>query len=190
MPSEPTTVTLGGEAYVLVPQKHTRVKAGITRLFQSLGESDITTGGGLMGVVEAKAHEALSIFIPTVMSEEDFLGTGPLGDAKVPTIPEIRDALSKGMSVNGIPKDFGVLKEFIPTELLKALVHQQVAEAVAQSARRSLPSSPSPSGASDLTTTTPSSPTSSPTDDLDSPTLGYETSSPSAMPGEGESSAN
>ena len=161
MPAAPTTVHLGDLDYVLVPQRHTSIKRGVARIFESLGEDDIGTGDGLVGVLATKAHAALKVFIPSLMSYEDFNGDGPDGDEHVPTIPEIRDAIRAGLEVNGMV-GFSGLRDLLPMDLVKAQIGVVLAEAVAQSARQNSLSLPSASGASGSTPSTPSSRTSTP----------------------------
>lgn len=157
------TITLGDMTFPLVPQKHTTIKKGVARLFDSLSDGrDVDTGNGIVGMLESRAYDAIKLFVPLFMSREDFMGEGPDGDAHVPTIPEIRLAISEGLKVNGITgfTSLAALVPLLPMELIKAVIAEQIAGAVASSRSSKSLTSRSTSGASDSTSSSTSPPTS------------------------------
>lgn len=148
------TAALGGNDYILVPQKHTYLKRNLGTLFDSLSDTNIDGATGLMDIVGEKAYDVCRVFIPTLMSREEWED-----DATAPTVPEIREAIEKGWRVNGL-SGVGAVGKLLPMDLLKALLRRELTGWVASSATRSLPTSPSTSGEPESTSGTTTEPTS------------------------------
>lgn len=175
MPTPPVTVKLGEASYVLVPQRHARIKRELGSLFETLEDGDATVGG-LMGLIGDKLYEVCSIFIRDLMPREQW------EDEEIgPTFPEIEDAILKGAKVNGLDR-ISSLGKIISPEMIRALIQSRLIPILAgDSPSPSSSKSPSPSGEP---TSTPSL-TSVPTDPSTSaPPDGPSSESPISSPAE------
>jgi hypothetical protein len=168
----PVEITLGGVTIQAYAQKHAYISHRLGPAIQAaISSGENLTNEKIGEWISGGAYGALAALIPTLgplVPEHVFQGYATAeayaaGDydedvAKnlqgCPTIPEIEAAFKAGMTVNGIDRLVELGKGIVDPKLAKAMVNQKIAETI------SSPISPSPSGASDSTTSTTSPPTS------------------------------
>ena len=167
-------VVLGEQEYMLVPQRHARLRrqlGGLLSNLGDLGDLEIDSPNAMIDLIGEKVYDLLAIFIPEIMPRYEFMGYASTEamDAdrydeeadRSPTQPEIIDAVKIGMAENGFDW-IGSVKDFIGTDFLRAQLRVRLAQWATDSATKTstpLPNSLSPNGESDLTSTSASEPT-------------------------------
>lgn len=179
----PVEVTLGGVAVPVIPQRHGYLEHRIGPTVQAAinGGEGIDASNFLKWIGDS-AYEVLSVLIPTLpglIPEHQFRGyatkaafdAGDFDEEAAnavtghPTLPEIAEAYSVAMRVNGIEKLVELGKAVAGPEGLRYL-RATMLSGLAGSL--SSPTSASPSGESDLTSSSTTPPTS--TESADSQT--------------------
>lgn len=165
---------LGDEEYLVVAQRHARLRRELGKLFQNLGDLgdlEIDSANSMLDLVGDKVYDLLAIFIPDLMPKYEFMGyaTSEAMEAdrydeeadRSPTQPQIREAIERCLDVNGFDW-IGKVKDFIGSDFLRAQLRVRLAEWATSTptTSTSLPNSPSTNGGSAPTTTGPSEPTS------------------------------
>lgn len=187
-------VTLGGESYIIVPQRQARLTRrlfgpeGVFNSFEELG-SDLQSESSfdnIYALIGGRVYDVLAVFIPGFMPRWQFDGFGSPAAAEAkayeeeadrsPTVPEIEEAIKAAIQVNGLTW-LSKIKDFVDPTVIKNQVTLTVARmgtAAREAAQLSppSPSSPPPSG--------PSAPTPSGTS---APTTPTPTTSGSPSPG-------
>lgn len=162
-----TTVTLGPEEYQLQPQPYPRLFRQLSEFgdeLQQLGEMDATDAAGVVAALGERAHAFLKIFIPNLMSENQFAGRGedgrfdPVAEDRAPTLPQLIDAVEAAFEVNGGKRLGGLLGKLLGPALgqqVQRLVAASLSERLAQGSM----SSPSPNAGRTPASSTAPSPT-------------------------------
>lgn len=172
--SGPVEITLGEHTIPVYAQRHAYL---INRLGRVLADLQETAGNietaDVLAYVQAHAYELLCALMPNLdkrLPEYEFRGYGSREamDAgeydeqadRSPTLPEIREALTRASEVNGFDV-FVHLKGLVDPKLLRGWVSAQLAEAISPT----LPSSPSANGESASTSSMTPAPTSTENED-------------------------
>ena len=168
-------VTLGGVTVPVIPQRHAYISHRIGPAVQAAIESgEGVSGDTIAQWVAGGAYGVLCALIPTLpglipehvfhgystaaaFEADDFDGDAVAHLAGCPTIPEIEEAFTVAMKVNGIDKLVELGKAVAGPEGLR-LLRAQMLSSVAGSI--SSPTSPSQSGESDSTSSGTTVPTS------------------------------
>ena len=177
----PVEITLGGVTVPVIPQRHAYIQHRIGPAIQAAIDAGEGLSNDKLGEwLGAGAYGVLSALIPTLpalIPEHIFQGyvsadayaAGQFDEDAVehlagcPTIAEIDEAFRTAMQVNGIAKLVELGKGLIDPKLAKALVSQKIAESI------NSPTSLSPNGESDSTSSGTPPPTWIKSEDSPSP---------------------
>ncbi len=174
----PDRITLGSAEVDVFPQRHAYLTNRLGPVIQGVLErGDSVTPDNLIGIAGDGVYDVLCALIPQLSKRVprwEFLGYGSADalaagayveeDDHSPTLPEIREAFSVGMRVNGIDGLVSLLGKVIDPRLIRAEVNSALVTSL--ESRKS----PLTSGGSESTSSGATAPTL--TENTDSPSTG------------------